>query len=694
MPESSSEVGLRDYLAVLRRRKWIVIEVFVLLVGTVVIGSFLQAPLYRAAAALLVETAAPSFRGYEELPIVARGLEMTHSATIQTHKRLMTTRPVLEAVIQDLDLQVSIEELRRQISVETFRDTDVIEIRVDDNDPVLATNLANAVANNYILVNQEYNRAAAESASNFLEQQLAAVKDELAQAEEQTEQYKLSKGISDLDEETHQQIEVLGKLEGELASAEAAAQAASARSQVIEEKFSQQERFRLRDSTEKPNPLVEELQTELARLEAQRAGLLEEYAAESHNVRAVAAQIDNLKQQLSQQLKTVLASTTRATSPVHDELLTEAARNGATAVAARKRVAALGRTLGRAEAQLSDMPSREKELARLVRAQNIADRVYTLLLEKYHEVRVAGAMRLSSARLVESAVVPEFPIKPRKKLNIALACIFGLILGIMLASLVEYLDDTIKDPDEVDKLLAIPVLGTVPRLSEEEIVLLTEVDPKSRLAEAFRTTRSNLGFVSVDQPARTLLVTSTSAEEGKTFMVANMAITMAQEGKKVIIVDTDLRRPSLHQRFGLDNTEGVSSVLVGERDLEEVLKSTDVEGLQVLPSGPVPPNPVELLASDKMAQLCQALAEKADFVLYDSPPAIMVSDAATLASRVDGVILVIEQGGSGRKLITDARDLLVRAHGRIVGAILNKMSREAGRYYYYYYHDYYPSKED
>jgi len=693
LSELSSEVGLRDYLAILQRRKWIVIEVFIVLVGTVAIGSFLQAPVYRAAAALLLETKGPSFGRYEELPLVARGLDMARTATIETHKRLITTRPVLEAVVQDLDLQIDIAKLTQQISIETFHDTDVIEIHVEDRDPQLARDIANSVAENYILWNQNYNRASAESASLFLEQQLATVKKELTQAEEQTEHYKRSKGISDLDEETRQQIEVLGKLEGELASADAEAQAASARSQIMEEKLSEQERFRLRDSTEKPNPIVEELQTELARLEGQRAGLLEEYTAESHSVRAVDAQIDNLKQQLSQQLKTVLASTTRATSPVHDQLLTDAARNRATAVAARKRVAALGRILGPAEAKLSDMPSKEKELTRLVRAQNVADRVYTLLLEKYHEVRVAEAMRLSSARLVESAVIPEFPIKPRKKLNIALACIFGLILGVMLASLVEYLDDTIKDPDEVDKLLGIPVLGTVPRFPQEEVVLVTEADRKSRLAEAFRTTRSNLGFVSVDQPARALLVTSADAEEGKTFMVANMAITMAQEGKKVIIVDADLRRPSLHRLFGVDNTEGVSNVLVGERDIEEVLKSTDVEGLQVLPSGPLPPNPVELLASDKMAQLCKALVERADFVLYDSPPAIMVSDAATLASRVDGVILVIEQGGPARKLISDARDLLVRAHGRIVGAILNKMSREAGRYYYYYY-DHYQSKED
>jgi len=695
LSESSSEMGLREYLQIIQRRRWIVIEVFIVLVGIVAIGSFLQAPVYRAAAALLVETEGPSFGRYEELPIVTSGLDMTRAATIETHKRLLTTRPVLEAVIQDLDLQVDIEKLRRQISIETFRDTDVIEIHAEDGDPQLARDIANSVANNYILVNQEYNRASAESASVFLEKQLATVKDELARAEEETEHYKRSKGISDLDAETRQQIEVLGKLESELASAEATAQAATARSQVIEEKLSQQERFRLRASTEKSNPVVEELQAELARLEAQRAGLLEEYTTESHNVRAVDAQIDNLKKQLSQQLKTVLASTTRGTSSVHDELLTDDARNRAAAVAARKRVAALGQMLRRAEAQLNDMPSREKELARLVRAQNVADRVYTLLLEKYHEVRIAEAMSLSSARLVESAVVPEFPVKPRKKLNIALACIFGLILGIMLASLVEYLDDTIKDPDEVSELIGAAMLGTVPRLSEDDPTLVTRAEPKSALIEAFQTIHANLNFASVDQTVESLVITSAGPGEGKTSVAANLALTMARQGKQVIVVDADLRRPTVHKRFGIDNAEGLTTVLASDRSVEDVLIATEVEGLRILPSGPIPPNPVELLASDKMMGLCQALSNKADLVLYDTPPIVMVSDAPTLAAQADGVLLVIEQGGTSKRLVTEVQDILTRAHARTIGAVLNKVTRQAGHYYYsYYYSYYYQSKED
>ena len=594
-----------------------------------------------------------------------------------------------------MDLQHSPQQLQGQISVVTFPETDVIEIDVDDADPSVAADVANAVADNYVLLNQEYSRASAASASVFLQEQLAKVKEQLAEAEENVEQFKQGMGISDFDAETQQRIAMLGEIAEQLASAEAEARAASAQSQALEEKLSQEQQLQFKASEEMRNPILQELQAELAKLEATRAGLLEEYAAESSTVQAVEARIGELKQQLSQQFETVLASTTMGINPVYNELVAETARGAARAAAARSRVEALQGALHQAESQLGDVPAKEKELARLVRAQNVGDRVYTLLLEKYHEVRVAEAMRLSNARLIEPAVAPRYPIRPKTRLNIALACVFGLVLGIILASLIDYLDDTIKNPAEAAELLAAPVLGTVSQFRKEEPLLLTEVRPKSAVAEAFQIIRSNLSFVSVDEPAHGLLVTSASAGEGKTFVSANLGITLARDGREVILVDSDLRRPQIHKLFEMENSQGLSSVLVGERDLDEVLQATDVDGLQVLPSGPLPPNPAELLASEKMAQLCETLLGRADVVLFDSPPAAMLADAATLASRLDGVIFVVEQGGCSKRLIADARDQLIRAHGRIVGTVLNKIPRAAGRYYYYYYHyDYYSPSEE
>jgi len=263
----------------------------------------------------------------------------------------------------------------------------------------------------------------------------------------------------------------------------------------------------------------------------------------------------------------------------------------------------------------------------------------------------------------------------------------------MLACLVEYIDDTIKDPDEIDELIGAAVLGTVPCFSQDDPMLVTRAEPKSALIEAFQTIHANLNFASVDQEVNSLVITSAGPSEGKSFVSANLALTMARQGKQVIVVDADLRRPTLHKRFGIDNAEGLTTVLASDRSVEEVLVTTETEGLRILPSGPIPPNPVELLASDKMMELCQALANKADLVIYDTPPIVMVSDAPTLASQSDGVLLVIEQGSTSKRLVTEVRDILTRAHARTIGVVLNKVTRQAGHYYYSYYYSYYYQSE-
>ncbi len=694
MAEETEQLELRDYLTVLQRRRWIVIEVFVVLVAVVAIGSYVQTPVYRATAKLLVETQAPPrYSHYEELPLVAAGLEITRARSLETHKALIKTRPVIEAVIRQLHLDEEPEELLKQLTVETLRDTDVISIHADDPDPQLAANIANSVAENYVLLNQSYTQESAHSASTFLESQLNKVRVELADAEDALEAFKAKTGIVDLAEETKQEINVLGTLQAQLASAGADARAASARADVTRRKLSEQERMKLSATVQKANPVVEELQTELAKLETQRAGLLEEYSEDSQKVAAVEAQIDQIKTQLADALKVVLASTTESTNPVYDALLEQAAMDQADAEAAARRLSALRGAVNRHEARLLDLPVKEKNLARLVRQQTVSDRIYKLLLEKYHEARIAEAMSLSAARLVEPATVPKSPVKPRKKLNIALACVFGLLLGIMLAALVEYLDDTIKDVDDVRRYLHLPVLGSVPRFRAPELTLISDLGERSSAAEAYRVLRSNITFASVDQPVKTLLVTAATQLEGKTTTVANLGIAMSQEGKKVLLVDTDLRRPALHRMFDLDNTRGLTSTLVGSFALEDVIQPTEIENLSVLTSGPLPPNPAELLNSAKMRELLSELQDQWDIILFDSPPTIMAADAAILASITDGVLFVIEQHNASRRIIAEAINVLQSAKARLLGVALNKWRAE-GRGYYYYYYYYYGSEQE
>ena len=264
----------------------------------------------------------------------------------------------------------------------------------------------------------------------------------------------------------------------------------------------------------------------------------------------------------------------------------------------------------------------------------------------------------------------------------------GLIFGFGLASIIEYLDDTIKTPTDVDQYLKTPILGTIPFLKHTAFPLMTQLSRHSALAESVRTLRSNLKFAILDEPIKTLLVTSASPAEGKTMIVANLGIGMAQAGRRVIIVDADLRHPSLHKIFGIDNSIGLTNVLVGEVDVDAVLRPAEVDGLTLLPSGPIPPNPAELLDSQPMKKLVEMLDSKADFIIFDSPPTLAVTDAQVLASNLDSVLLLLAAGEVRKDAAIGANQLLANARAKLMGVVLNKIHITREGYYYYYYHYY------
>ncbi len=686
--EQERQLELRDYLTVLRRRRWVVIEVFIAVLASVTIATYLQTPVYQATVALLVQSESPSYSRYSDMPLVSAALDNVQARSVQTHKRLIVSRPVIQATIEELKLGITPATFLKALNVETSRDTDVIEVHLCNPDPQLAADIANCLADNYVLQNQSLNREAAHGASVYLEAQLEQVSAELTQAETDLATFKRLHGIADLDEETRAMIDLLGKLEAQLAVAQAEARGAKARAEATRDKLSEQQRTVLASVTEAPNPVVESLETDLVRAEAQRASLLEQYAPTSQRVLAVDAQIEQLKVQLADHLQTIVSATQETINPVHEVLVERAANDDADAIAAQKRQTALQKAVHSVSAQLDTIPNRQKELAGLTRAATVSEIVYTQLLQKYHDVRVAESMRMSNARVVEPAEPPEIPVRPRKKLNIALAVVFGGLLGIMLAALVDYLDDSITDPEDVERYLGLPLLATIPKFSDREQPLIHQRTKRAREAEAYRILRSNIYFTAVDRPLGTILVTAVAATEGKTTTTANLGIAIAQEGKRVILVDTDLRRPTLHKLFNLDNTEGLTSVLLGGLPLEEALKPTEVENLSVLTSGPLPPNPAELLNSEKAASVLKELESLGDMVLLDSPPALMVADAPVLASKVDGVLLVVERGRPGRTVVSRGLETLRRARGQLIGIVLNKTATRGGYYYYYYYYDY------
>lgn len=317
-------------------------------------------------------------------------------------------------------------------------------------------------------------------------------------------------------------------------------------------------------------------------------------------------------------------------------------------------------------------------------------------LKKRDEIMQQVALAGDTIQVVEPAKVPTDPVRPRVLLNTLIALGLGLLLMTAVVFLIEYLDDTIKLPEDASRASGLTALGSIIqyRGGEGKRYLITHSNPNSPLTEGYRTLRTNVQYSSLDKPVQTLMVTSASPGEGKSTTVANLAVVMAQAGKRTLVVDTDLRRPVLHKVFGLPNSTGLTTAILElpGNDLAGYIQATDVENLFVITSGPQPPNPSEMLGSNRMAELVDELKQHADILIFDSPPTLAVTDPAVLARLVDGVLLVVESAKTPEAAVRRAAQELAKVGANILGIVVNRLSpRLAGSYYYYY--DYYADRD-
>jgi non-specific protein-tyrosine kinase len=316
---------------------------------------------------------------------------------------------------------------------------------------------------------------------------------------------------------------------------------------------------------------------------------------------------------------------------------------------------------------------------------------YSNLLKTFQEIELGEARAAEGLRLIEPAVEPLHPSKPNVPLNTGAGLLAGLVGSLGLAALLQYADDTVKGAEDTSRALGVPVLGVVSQFKstgDPSRDLVTVEAPRSAASESYRTVRTNVQFSSLDVPVGSIVVTSAQSREGKSTVAANLAATMAQAGKRVLLVDADLRRPALHRLFGLSNRHGLTDLLLNDRrTVEDVALDTHVPGLQVLPSGPQPPNPSEALGSRRMRQVLEETRRSADVVILDSPPLLAVADGLVLGATADAAILVVRSGDTRRTLAQRAKEQLDRVEARLLGAVVNAAPRHAheeGLYAPYY----------
>ena len=339
-----------------------------------------------------------------------------------------------------------------------------------------------------------------------------------------------------------------------------------------------------------------------------------------------------------------------------------------------------------------DLNQKEIEYKRLNRDAVIAEQIYGLLLKRLNESGLQAQDRTNNIRALDAAMVPTMPVEPRLQQSLVMAALAGVVLSLLLAFAIEQLDRSVKSQEDVEKGLGLAVLGLMPSVEAAADAPVRELyivkHPKSPVAEACRVVRTNILFCSPDRPLRTLLVTSPNPVEGKTLMTVSLGVAMAQNGARTLLVDTDMRRARLHRILGASMEHGVSRVVVGEGSLEDAIKTTEVPNLFVLPCGPVPPNPAELLQTDRFAALVKRLSEMFDRVLFDSPPVMAVTDAAILSRITDGTILVARSSKTRRESLARASAQIKSVGANLVGVILNDVDLGGPHYSGYYAYKY------
>ncbi len=339
---------------------------------------------------------------------------------------------------------------------------------------------------------------------------------------------------------------------------------------------------------------------------------------------------------------------------------------------------------------LADTPENQTQRNQLNYSLSQYQQSYATLSQSYEQVRLAEAQSISNIQQKEPAIPPATPIRPRPLTAALQGAAVGLALAAGLIFLIEMVDETVKDPQEITRRFGLPILGLIASHQPDENALITQSQPRSPVAEAFRSLRTNLVYSSVDHPIQTLLVTSPSPEDGKSTIAANLSVILAQGGRNVSLIDADLRKPTQHRLLGVVNRGGLSGLFTDpEVVLDGHLQKTGVESLSALPAGRTPPNPAELLGSDKMYRILDQVCERSEVVVIDSPPVLAVTDAVVLAPRVDGVLLVIKPGVTKMPQLRQSIEQLRQVGANLLGVVLNDVEIKRSGYKYYYYRSYY-----
>lgn len=710
--ETTREINLRDYWRVLVKRRYIVATFFLVCLVVVAIYSLTMTPIYKATAQLMIEKANPNILSTQELVAI----DTSGTDFYQTQYQILESRSLAREVIKRLNLSQYPEFKRPEkkespsstglavpigsnsffaedsalvpaflgrLKIEPIRNSRLVKVNFESQDPQLAAKVVNTLAQAYIDWGLGLRLQTQQNAAVFLDEQVKEVKRKVETSEQALQQYREKYGVAALSPTGGGKDSQSGQDVTRQKMAQVNAQLVEITNKRIEAEINYKQARDLLQHPEKAesipeavnSPVIVAIKNQEIQLMREKTEKGEKFGPKHPTMVAINQEIEGLRKKKFQEIKNIVESMkSKYQVTVSQE-------------------SSLQTALGRSQ---SETINRDKVAIQYQVLQQEVDSnrgLYDMLLKRLKETNVSEENRTVNIHVVDPAEIPKRPSKPRLKLNLLLACLVGLMGGVGVAFFLEYMDNTVKTPDDLKQYLNIPYLGPVPSFDMEEgkpgSELITLADSKSSASEAYRGLRTGILFSTPGHAPRSLLVTSSGPQEGKTLTSANLAITMAQGGQKILILDCDMRKPRLHKIFNLERDQGMSNILVGDGDWRKLKVATQVPNLDIITSGPIPPNPAELIGSERMKALLDEIIQEYDRVLIDSPPIVAVTDSVVLARFVEGVVLTIRVGETARDVIANSIRQLQDVQAHVLGAVLNAVNIGKDSYYYYQYYYYY-----
>jgi capsular exopolysaccharide synthesis family protein len=711
--EDRDYVDLQQYWLILKRR-WLVTATMIGSVfGVTALASFTQKPVYEAQGKLLLkqQSGASSLTGLSEKVGELSGLTNL-SNPLETEAEVIRSNPLVQKTIDKFQLKdkqgepLEIDAFLKNLKVKGIRGTDVMELSYRSTNQEEAAGVINDLMNSYLDNNIRTNRAEATAAKDFLRKQLPQIEKTVVEAEAALRQFKDKNQVVSLAEEAKVGVEGLRDLSEEITKAQAELAGAKSRSVGLQSQLELTTRQAVKLSTVSQSPGVQQVLTEYQKVQDEMAVAQTRLTAEHPTIQNLIRKGQALREQLEKRVGQIVSSPESVTEPnlqigqLKQTLTAELVRSEVERLALVNRVGVLQKAFLSYHARMKALPKLEEQQRALERKLQVAQSTYQQVLKQLQETEVIEQQKVGNARIISEALVPQQPVSPKIALNLALGGFLGVLLGVGTALLLEAMDKSLKNSEEAKRLLGYPLLGSIPQVGgkgkkdsgegEEELPMLN--NPYSPACTAFEMLQTNLSFTVSDKELRVILVTSSSPGEGKSFVSANLAVAMSQLGKRVLLIDADMRRPRQHTIWNLSNFIGLSNILVNQAQLPNTAQEALVT-LDVLPVGTTPPNPVALLDSQRMATLIQEATKEYDFVIIDTPPLTAVADALVVGKLVDGMLLVVRPGEVESGAVNTARSLLEQAKVPVLGMVVNGVSEGSGYGGYYYSQGYYGRRE-